>query len=225
MDLESCSTVPRSSGDVHSFIYVLILNLLFRIKLNIRLESSQQCFLRPGWPRPASPTPYEGRRVGCSSSLPSLGFSLARGVCRVQGCFLQELSDPESQLAKHFRSKKEELAQRLYSFYNRSVFEGKVGNLGLQVQLPLAGGPCCKSLVVCRFPQLPERMEIIWNKKMQKTAGCCVSGQEKGPETQRYAKIMLSEKVCDSAGRPSCLSDCGRAVVTDSMDAKAESLP
>ncbi|XP_039181275.1 acidic repeat-containing protein isoform X2 [Crotalus tigris] len=96
-----------------------------------------------------------------------------RGPCRVQGCFLQELSDPESQLAKHFRSKKEELAQRLYSFYNRSVFEGK----------------------------LPERMEIIWNKKMQKTAGCCVTGQVKDPETQRYAKIMLSEKVCDSADR------------------------
>ncbi|XP_013924570.1 PREDICTED: acidic repeat-containing protein [Thamnophis sirtalis] len=96
-----------------------------------------------------------------------------RGPCHVQGCFLQELSDPESQLAKHFRSEKEGLAQRLYSFYNRSIFEGK----------------------------LPERMEITWNKKMQKTAGCCVTGQLKEPETQRYARIMLSEKVCDSADR------------------------
>ncbi|XP_063164777.1 germ cell nuclear acidic protein [Candoia aspera] len=96
-----------------------------------------------------------------------------RRPCHVQGCFLQELSDPESQLAKHFQSKKEELAQKLYSFYNCSVFEEK----------------------------LPGRMEIIWNKKMQKTAGCCVTGQLKDPERQRYAKIMLSEKVCDSADR------------------------
>ncbi|XP_026577723.1 acidic repeat-containing protein [Pseudonaja textilis] len=95
------------------------------------------------------------------------------GPCRVQGCFLQELSDPESQLAKHFQSQKEGLAQRLYSFYNHSIFEEK----------------------------LPERMEMIWNKKMQKTAGCCVTGQLKNPEMQRYAKIILSEKVCDSADR------------------------
>ncbi|XP_053110615.1 germ cell nuclear acidic protein-like isoform X3 [Hemicordylus capensis] len=96
-----------------------------------------------------------------------------RSSCQVQGCFLQELSDAESQQAKHFKSKKEELAQSLYAFYNHSVFEQK----------------------------LPERMEIVWNKKMRKTAGCCVTGQLKDPEGQRYARIMLSEKVCDSADR------------------------
>lgn len=51
------------------------------------------------------------------------------------------------------------------------------------------------------FSQLPEKMEIIWNKKMRKTAGYCVTGQTKGPELQRYARIELSEKVCDSAGK------------------------
>ncbi|XP_015673388.1 uncharacterized protein LOC107289198 [Protobothrops mucrosquamatus] len=152
---------------------------------------------------PGIPAPGTLRSLGASKSKALVDITQSvtrmqmRGPCRVQGCFLQELSDPESQLAKHFRSKKEELSQRLYSFYNRSVFEGK----------------------------LPERMEIIWNKKMQKTAGCCVTGQVKDPETQRYAKIMLSEKVCDSAGRASCFSDCGTAVVTDCMDAKADSLP
>ncbi|XP_044285731.1 acidic repeat-containing protein isoform X2 [Varanus komodoensis] len=96
-----------------------------------------------------------------------------RGLCQVKGCFLKELSDPESQQSKHFWSKKEELAQNLYDLYNRSVFEQK----------------------------LPQRMEIIWNKKMRKTAGCCITGQVKDPAGQRYAKIMLSEKVCDSADR------------------------
>lgn len=36
---------------------------------------------------------------------------------------------------------------------------------------------------------------------MRKTAGYCVTGQTKGPEAQRYARIELSEKVCDSADR------------------------
>ncbi|XP_030304925.1 acidic repeat-containing protein [Calypte anna] len=44
-------------------------------------------------------------------------------------------------------------------------------------------------------------MVIIWNKKMRKTAGYCVTGQTKGPEANRYARIELSEKVCDSAVR------------------------
>lgn len=53
----------------------------------------------------------------------------------------------------------------------------------------------------CFVFQLPEKMVINWNKKMRKTAGYCVTGQTKGPEAQRYARIELSEKVCDSAGR------------------------
>ncbi|KAH0617265.1 hypothetical protein JD844_029159 [Phrynosoma platyrhinos] len=93
--------------------------------------------------------------------------------CQIPGCFLRELSDPESQQSRHFCNQKEELAQKLYAFYNSSVFEQK----------------------------LPGRMEILWNKKMRKTAGCCVTGQLKEPEGQRYARIMLSEKVCDSADR------------------------
>lgn len=34
---------------------------------------------------------------------------------------------------------------------------------------------------------------------MRKTAGYCISGQERGGGN-RYARIELSEKVCDSAG-------------------------
>ncbi|RXM91785.1 Acidic repeat-containing protein [Acipenser ruthenus] len=44
-------------------------------------------------------------------------------------------------------------------------------------------------------------MEVTWNKKMRKTAGYCVTGQRRGVEVQRYARIELSEKVCDSAER------------------------
>ncbi|XP_032649796.1 germ cell nuclear acidic protein [Chelonoidis abingdonii] len=94
-------------------------------------------------------------------------------VCGVPGCFLQELSNPASEYVKNFRKKRDELTQKLYILYNNTIFEQK----------------------------LPEKMEIIWNKKMRKTAGYCVTGQTKSPEAQRYARIELSEKVCDSADR------------------------
>ncbi|KFV18483.1 Acidic repeat-containing protein, partial [Tauraco erythrolophus] len=94
-------------------------------------------------------------------------------VCSVPGCFLQDLSNPASLYVKYFKKNKEKLAQKLYCLYNSTIFEQK----------------------------LPEKMVIIWNKKMRKTAGYCVTGQTEGPEAKRYARIELSEKVCDSAGR------------------------
>ncbi|KFV60290.1 Acidic repeat-containing protein, partial [Tyto alba] len=94
-------------------------------------------------------------------------------VCSVPGCFLQDLSNPASHYVKYFKKNKEELAQKLYCLYNSTIFEHK----------------------------LPEKMVIIWNKKMRKTAGYCVTGQTDGPDAKRYAHIELSEKVCDSAGR------------------------
>ncbi|NWX36872.1 ACRC protein, partial [Notiomystis cincta] len=94
-------------------------------------------------------------------------------VCSVPGCFLQDLSNPASQYVKHFKKNKEELAQKLYKLFNSTIFENK----------------------------LPEDMVITWNKKMRKTAGYCVTGQREGPEGKRYARIELSEKVCDSADR------------------------
>ncbi|NXP14501.1 ACRC protein, partial [Thinocorus orbignyianus] len=94
-------------------------------------------------------------------------------VCSVPDCFLQDLSNPASQYVKYFKKNKEELAQKLYCLYNSTIFEHK----------------------------LPEQMKIIWNKKMRKTAGYCVTGQTEGPEGKRYARIELSEKVCDSADR------------------------
>ncbi|NXR13040.1 ACRC protein, partial [Semnornis frantzii] len=94
-------------------------------------------------------------------------------VCSVPGCFLQDLSNPDSHYVKHFKKNKEELTQKLYCLYNTTIFEQK----------------------------LPEKMAIIWNKKMRKTAGYCVTGQTKDPEAKRFARIELSERVCDSAGR------------------------
>ncbi|NXF88559.1 ACRC protein, partial [Eubucco bourcierii] len=94
-------------------------------------------------------------------------------VCSVPGCFLQDLSNPDSHYVKHFKKNKEELARKLFCLYNTTIFEQK----------------------------LPEKMAIIWNKKMRKTAGYCVTGQTKDPEAKRFARIELSERVCDSAGR------------------------
>ncbi|XP_068103627.1 germ cell nuclear acidic protein [Hyperolius riggenbachi] len=93
--------------------------------------------------------------------------------CKVHDCFLNDLSCPTSLYVKNFKQKKSELSARLYSFYNRTIFDQK----------------------------LPDNMEILWNKKMRKTAGYCVTGQKKLPTIVRYARIELSEKVCDSADR------------------------
>ncbi|XP_042300341.1 uncharacterized protein LOC121918343, partial [Sceloporus undulatus] len=46
--------------------------------------------------------------------------------CQIPVCFLEELSDPDSQPSRLFRSQKEKLAQDLYAFYNTSVFQEKV---------------------------------------------------------------------------------------------------
>lgn len=47
--------------------------------------------------------------------------------------------------------------------------------------------------------QLPANVPVTWNKKMRKTAGYCVTGVERAGGSH-YARIELSEKVCDSAG-------------------------
>ncbi|CAM4610327.1 unnamed protein product [Leuciscus chuanchicus] len=94
-------------------------------------------------------------------------------VCKTPGCFLQSLADPgSSSFCRSFKQKKEELTCKLFQLYNTSVFDS----------------------------QLPTDMSVTWNKKMRKTAGYCVSGQERGTGT-RYARIELSDKVCDSADR------------------------
>ncbi|XP_069842079.1 germ cell nuclear acidic protein [Dendropsophus ebraccatus] len=93
-------------------------------------------------------------------------------MCKVEGCFLQDLSCSTSIYVKSFKQKKHELTVQLYRLYNKTIFEQK----------------------------LPENLEITWNKKMRKTAGYCVTGQKR-PTLERYARIELSEKVCDSADR------------------------
>ncbi|NXX96674.1 ACRC protein, partial [Centropus bengalensis] len=132
-------------------------------------------------PRPNSvslaETPF---RIRTSASIPrnelvcgSQSAKTEKKVCSVPGCFLQDLSNPACHYVKNFKKNKEELVKKLYSLYNSTIFEQK----------------------------LPEEMVILWNKKMRKTAGYCVTGQTKGPEATRYARIELSEKVCDSADR------------------------
>ncbi|KAM8848635.1 germ cell nuclear acidic protein isoform 4-T4 [Synchiropus picturatus] len=98
--------------------------------------------------------------------------SSSRLTCKTPGCFLQALSDPGSSFQRSFKQKREDLTAKLYQLYNTSVFDSK----------------------------LPADMSVTWNKKMRKTAGYCVSGQERGGG-RRYARIELSEKVCDSADR------------------------
>ncbi|XP_068571492.1 germ cell nuclear acidic protein [Cebidichthys violaceus] len=107
-----------------------------------------------------------------SQTEPRHGPTSRVALCKTPGCFLQSLSNPGSSYGRNFKQNKEELTSRLYQLYNTSVFDSK----------------------------LPIDMSVTWNKKMRKTAGYCITGQERGGGN-RYARIELSEKVCDSADR------------------------
>ncbi|KAM6923471.1 germ cell nuclear acidic protein [Xenentodon cancila] len=107
-----------------------------------------------------------------SQTEPRHGPSSRVPACKTPGCFLQSLTNPDSSYGASFKKNKEELTGKLYQLYNASVFDNK----------------------------LPVKMSVTWNKKMRKTAGYCVTGQERAGG-MRYARIELSEKVCDSADR------------------------
>nr|XP_048273686.1 germ cell nuclear acidic protein isoform X2 [Myodes glareolus]XP_048273687.1 germ cell nuclear acidic protein isoform X2 [Myodes glareolus]XP_048273688.1 germ cell nuclear acidic protein isoform X2 [Myodes glareolus]XP_048273689.1 germ cell nuclear acidic protein isoform X2 [Myodes glareolus] len=94
-------------------------------------------------------------------------------MCKIPGCFLNNIEKLKEYSGRNFKRSKEELAQKIYMLLNHTVFDGK----------------------------LPEKIEIIWNKKMLRTAGLCTTNEIKQPKRQRYAKISISPKVCDSADR------------------------
>ncbi|XP_012785280.2 germ cell nuclear acidic protein [Ochotona princeps] len=96
-----------------------------------------------------------------------------KSKCNIPGCFLLELETSKRYTGKNFKHNRDELAQKIYKLINRTVFDQK----------------------------MPEKIEIGWNKKMLKTAGLCSSGELQSPEKQRFAKIEISLKVCDSADR------------------------
>ena len=52
--------------------------------------------------------------------------------------------------------------------------------------------------------QLRNLVPIVWNKRLTKSAGYCVSGVDRATNTNK-ARIELSTKVCDSAGNLSCI--------------------
>ncbi|XP_074530294.1 germ cell nuclear acidic protein [Halichoeres trimaculatus] len=107
-----------------------------------------------------------------SQTEPRPGPTSRVALCKTPGCFLESLSNPGANYGRNFKQNKEELTSKLFLLYNTSVFDSK----------------------------LPANMSVTWNKKMRKTAGYCITGQERGGGN-RYARIELSEKVCDSADR------------------------
>ncbi|XP_061758042.1 germ cell nuclear acidic protein isoform X2 [Nerophis ophidion] len=167
-------------------------SLLERLKKNTSTGSScspmmnKECSQDPPMKVPAKPriarslgeqpldarTPAKSTTFTVSQTEPRQGPVSRLAVCKTPGCFLESLVNPCSRYCLHFKKHKEELTSKLYQMYNSSVFDNK----------------------------LPVNMSVTWNKKMRKTAGYCVTGQERG-QGDRYARIELSEKVCDSADR------------------------
>ncbi|XP_023363818.1 acidic repeat-containing protein [Otolemur garnettii] len=94
-------------------------------------------------------------------------------TCKIPGCFLRDLEKSKRYSGKNFKQNRDELVQKIYNLFNMSVFDKK----------------------------MPEKIEIGWNKKMLRTAGLCTTGEKRHPKKERYAKIEISVKVCDSADR------------------------
>ncbi|XP_037368168.1 germ cell nuclear acidic protein isoform X2 [Talpa occidentalis] len=94
-------------------------------------------------------------------------------MCNIPGCFLHDLEKSKQYSGKKFKQNKDELVQKIYALFNRTVFDEK----------------------------MPEKIDIGWNKKMLRTAGLCTTGEIRYPKRERYAKIEISLKVCDSADR------------------------
>ncbi|XP_012863775.2 acidic repeat-containing protein [Echinops telfairi] len=108
-----------------------------------------------------------------SSSAKVEKYQTGSSVCKIPGCFLLDLEKSKQYSGKKFKKNKDELVQKIYNLFNSSVFDKK----------------------------LPKKIDIAWNKKMLKTAGICTTGEIKHPKKQRYAKIEIAQKVCDSADR------------------------
>ncbi|XP_035581523.1 acidic repeat-containing protein [Zalophus californianus] len=96
-----------------------------------------------------------------------------KAMCKIPGCFLHDLEKEKQYSGRKFKQNKDSLVQKIYALFNSSVFDKK----------------------------LPEKIDIGWNKKMLRTAGLCTTGETHYPKRQRYAKIEISLKVCDSADR------------------------
>ncbi|XP_032187747.1 acidic repeat-containing protein isoform X2 [Mustela erminea] len=96
-----------------------------------------------------------------------------KATCKIPGCFLRDLENAKQYSGRKFKQNKDSLVQKIYTLFNSSVFNKK----------------------------LPEKIDIGWNKKMLRTAGLCTTGETRYPKKQRYAKIEISLKVCDSADR------------------------
>ncbi|XP_036127003.1 acidic repeat-containing protein [Molossus molossus] len=92
--------------------------------------------------------------------------------CNIPGCFFRDIEKQKQYSGRNFKRNKDELVQRLYTLINETIFGNK----------------------------LPERLDIRWNKKMLRTAGLCSSGRHHYPK-ERYTRIEISIKVCDSADR------------------------
>nr|XP_012591642.1 acidic repeat-containing protein isoform X2 [Microcebus murinus] len=123
------------------------------------------------------PAAVKGQKSGPSKKKPSAAkvekLEDGHPTCNIPGCFLLGLEYLKQYSGRKFKQNKDELVQKIYSLFNSSVFDQK----------------------------LPEKIDIAWNKKMLRTAGLCTTGEKQHPKRERFAKIQIALKVCDSADR------------------------
>lgn len=92
----------------------------------------------------------------------------------------EKLRHPDAlKFVQKFKPNRSELAEKLYQIYNEKIFSN----------------------------QLPPKLEIIWSRRLLKTAGLCkymmrtITHSDGTSNQVRIAQILLSEKVCTTAER------------------------
>lgn len=108
------------------------------------------------------------RKLECDTAgnaTPSLTF-----LASLSSSVLQMRCHPDALLyVKNFKKRKEDLCNKLYTYYNNHVFSDK----------------------------LPTEMNIKWNARMTKTAGFCYYQIDRSKPSGRGSRIELSSKVID----------------------------
>ncbi|XP_077148971.1 germ cell nuclear acidic protein-like [Ranitomeya variabilis] len=103
--------------------------------------------------------------------------------CNIPGCFLEDIISPTSIYVTNFQETKEELVERLYNLYNRTVFDNK----------------------------LPVKMEISWSKRLTSASGQCwkkmdnnrrysvIELSEKVCDSAKRVRSTLAHEMCHAA--------------------------
>ncbi|XP_066981869.1 uncharacterized protein [Macrobrachium rosenbergii] len=172
--------VKKSGANINSWRTSVVINVssesdsdsdVFPEKEKVKNIDCPQSFVTPGSKAPPKvKARTEIRQKHVQNKLECSGTPTLTFLASLSSTIHTIRCHPDALLfVKNFKKKKEELCQKLYSYYNEHVFSDK----------------------------LPYVMSIKWNARLTKTAGYCYYQIDRTKPNGRGARIELSSKVID----------------------------